>query len=148
MNKKTIFIFCLSASLFNLQSAENIKRDFISKHPELEKEFLALTGQIEQVLNSAEDNFPDGKPTPFYMIQAFIKASEVGPLEIREGNKIALKKQLKKFGCFTCKANTAKFCGECKAIMFCSTECQRIAWKDHHKKECPQIALMMKEHNF
>jgi len=149
MNKKTIFILCLSTSLFNLQSAENIKHDFIRAHPELAKQFLALTGQVEQALKSAEDSFPkDGPPTPFYMIQALIKAYEVGPPEIRERNKIALKKQLKKFGCFTCRANTAKFCGGCEAIMFCSKECQKIAWKDHHKKECPQIALMMKEHNF
>ena len=149
MNKKTIFILCLSTSLFNLESSQKEKNDLIREHPQLAEQFLALTEQAVQVTQSAEDNFPDGQPTFFYMVQAFIKITEIGPPEIRERNKIAIKKQLKTFGCFTCrKKDEVKFCGGCKTIMFCSKECQATGWKDHHKKECPKIALMMKEHSF
>jgi len=37
--------------------------------------------------------------------------------------------------CDVCKTTTTKACGKCKTSYFCSTECQKSAWKKH-KKTC------------
>lgn len=38
--------------------------------------------------------------------------------------------------CYECDADTApKRCGRCKAVYYCSTECQKKSWKSH-KREC------------
>jgi len=37
--------------------------------------------------------------------------------------------------CDVCKTTTTKACARCKISYFCSTECQKTAWKKH-KKTC------------
>ena len=156
MNKKIIFILCLSASLFNLQSAENING---YSNTESEEELLALTKQAEQFLalsikaeqrlKSIQDGSPDGQPTIFDTIQGLMESTTIGSSAVRKEHKAEIKKHLKGSGCFTCGAtNEVKFCGRCKAIMFCSKKCQKITWENGHKEECSKIALMMKEYNF
>ena len=38
-------------------------------------------------------------------------------------------------GVFETEGNKFKVCARCKAALYCSRECQRMAWKDH-KKRC------------
>ncbi|CAM6051440.1 unnamed protein product [Sphagnum compactum] len=38
--------------------------------------------------------------------------------------------------CSICKNPTSRRCSRCKAVRYCSLECQRQHWREGHKKEC------------
>mmetsp|Transcript_27761 Transcript_27761/g.64716 ORF Transcript_27761/g.64716 Transcript_27761/m.64716 type:complete len:107 (+) Transcript_27761:260-580(+) len=43
--------------------------------------------------------------------------------------------------CGTTEHNGLKMCSGCKKASYCSTECQRKAWKSGHKETCRKIGL-------
>ena len=51
--------------------------------------------------------------------------------------KLALKKI--RSVCFRCHAPAPYRCSRCHSVKYCSRECQRLAWKSDHKRECVQM---------
>jgi ankyrin repeat protein len=51
------------------------------------------------------------------------------------------KKQKVKQPCANCKKLTTKLCRRCAAVYYCSTECQKVCFKDaKHRAQCEEIA--------
>jgi Ankyrin repeats (3 copies)/MYND finger len=51
------------------------------------------------------------------------------------------KKQKVKQPCANCKKLTTKLCRRCAAVYYCSTECQKVCFKDaKHNAECSKVA--------
>jgi len=62
----------------------------------------------------------------------FIKHMKYDKAELVEVEDVVQKPARK---CDVCKTTTTKACARCKTSYFCSTECQKTAWKKH-KKTC------------
>jgi len=68
-----------------------------------------------------------------------VQLSVLTPVEAPEGSWKSAEKELKKQEeCRTCGKQNVTFqkCGGCRAVAYCSRECQRADWRARHKQEC------------
>lgn len=52
--------------------------------------------------------------------------------------------------CASCQAPEGlamkhKQCSACKAVYYCSVECQRVDWKAGHKNRCKELQALLKK---
>ncbi|KAL1817635.1 hypothetical protein ACET3Z_020209 [Daucus carota] len=72
-------------------------------------------------------------------VQYFSVAESVEFVEERRKIKKPVQNQ-----CALCLTPTKKLCSQCKAIYYCSGNCQIIHWRQIHKDECHQYAMFGK----